>query len=68
MTDTDGIRMTGVRHPEGHSLRVDRTAMPGESVRRQFWCTCGRVFGEQYDTNARIQYRQHLPRRKKVVR
>lgn len=64
----EGFRMSGVRHPEPHSLRVDRTAIPGERIKRQFWCMCGYYIGEQYDTNARIKYRQHLPRRKKGTR
>jgi len=56
----EGIRMSGVRHPEGHSLRVYRTARPGEKIQRTFWCSCGKGFGRQYDTNARVLYRWHL--------
>lgn len=53
------IQMPGVRHDTEHSLRVDRTAIPGERVKRWFWCTCGKRFGLQSDVGARNLYREH---------
>lgn len=55
----NGIRVDGVRHDPTHSLRVDQTAIPGEKIRRTFWCTCGEFFGTSYDSPALTAYRVH---------
>ena len=53
------FQMGGVRHDDKHSLRVDRTAIPGEKAKRWFWCTCGKRFGFLSDLAARTLYREH---------
>ena len=58
-TQPKGLRVSGVRHDDAHSLRVDRSIAPGAKEARTFWCTCGHKFSRQYDTLAIRLYRAH---------
>ena len=55
----DGFKVSGVRHDDAHSLRVNRTLPPGAREERTFWCTCGERFGAAFDSPARAAYRAH---------
>jgi hypothetical protein len=53
------VGLDGVRSDANHSLRADRRLTPGEAVKRNMRCTCGKDFGLLYDNAAKIAYRAH---------
>jgi hypothetical protein len=53
------IKADSVRHDDTHSLRADRTLTPGETVKRNWRCTCGLNLGLLYDNAAKGAYRLH---------